>query len=129
MRRPHFLAAVVKNTGGAQSLVNERTGGTLASSLEAAFDSRERRTGLLGRTALEPGAALLLAPCAAVHTWFMRFSIDLVFVARDGVVTKVVERLRPWRVAMSPRAFAVVEVEAGTVRRTCTRPGDRLLVR
>jgi uncharacterized membrane protein (UPF0127 family) len=122
----HFLSDLVRDPGTSFRLRNERTGLTLATHVMRAFESRSRRTGLLGRRSLPHDAALVLAPCAAVHTAFMRFPIDVIFARRDGVVTKVCDGLRPWRVAVSLRAFAVIEVDAGVARRTGTCKGDRL---
>ena len=105
-------------------LLNARTGSAIASVVELAVTRADRRRGLLGRDALDLSAALILAPCAAVHTVFMRFPIDVVFVDRDGCVRTIVRNLQPWRVVASPRAYAAVEL-AGGVERDLV-PGDRL---
>ena len=105
-------------------LVNERTGAALASVVEIAVTRAERRRGLLGRDALDQSAALILAPCVAVHTVFMRFPIDVVFVDREGQVRTIVRNLQPWRIAASPRAYAAVEMAGGVDRDLI--PGDRL---
>jgi uncharacterized membrane protein (UPF0127 family) len=124
----HFLAPLLAGRGASGALVNARTGAVVASALELAGDSRSRRRGLLGRAALEPGRALVLAPCSAVHTWFMRFPIDVVFVARDGRVLKLVERLRAWRMAARFGAFAAIELTAGTLAHGQLAHGDRVIV-
>ena len=123
----HFLAAVVDQPG-AWALRNVTRGALLASSLEAAFDSETRRRGLLGRRQLASGTGLVIAPCSAVHTCFMQFPIDVLFVDREGTVLKRVDRLHPWRLAGSLRAFAAVELPAGTVGGSDTTIGDRLIV-
>ena len=105
-------------------LVNARTGTTVASVVEVAATRAERRRGLLGRDALDLSAALIITPCAAVHTVFMRFPIDVVFVDREGEVRTIVKNLQPWRIAASPRAYAAVELAAGVERDLI--PGDRL---
>lgn len=101
---------------------------TLATLVEGAFDSDSRRRGLLGRDALDPQAALIIAPCQAVHTFAMRFSIDVVFVARDGVVVKISEDVRPGRMTGAWSAFAVIELAAGAIARSGLRRGDRLVL-
>jgi uncharacterized membrane protein (UPF0127 family) len=111
------------------ALINVRTGVPLATTLEPAFDSTTRNKGLLGRSSLAPGTALVLAPCNSIHTFFMKFPIDLLFVARDGRVLKLRERVPAWRLALSPRAFAVIELAAGTVATHETQRGDVLVVR
>jgi len=65
-------------------------------------------------------------PAPSVHTFFMRFTIDVVFLARDGEVMKVVPSLRPWRTAAARRAKAVLELPAGEAERRGIRPGIRL---
>jgi uncharacterized membrane protein (UPF0127 family) len=110
----------------AQTLVNERTGAAVADALEMAFDSKTRRRGLLGRDDLPEGQAMVLAPCNAIHTFRMRFAIDVLFVARDGRITKIVERLVAWRAAASFSAFAAIELRAGAVDGQDLTVGDRL---
>jgi uncharacterized membrane protein (UPF0127 family) len=105
-------------------LVNERTNGTVASVVEFAVTRTERRRGLLGRDGLDLSAALMLAPCPAVHTAFMRFAIDVVFVDREGRVRKIVRGLAPWRISASLGAYAAIEFIAGVERDLV--PGDRL---
>ena len=107
-------------------LINARTGASIASLVEFACTRADRRRGLLGRDALDVSAAMILAPCAAVHTIFMRFPIDVVFVDRDGCVRSIVRNLQPWRIAASPRAYAAVELLGG-VERDLIR-GDRLIL-
>src|SRR5689334_3272925 len=87
------------------SLVNTTTGRLLASAVELAVTSATRRKGLLGRDCLDPSVAIIIAPCQAIHTFFMRFAIDVVFVNRSGQVVKVVHDVKPWRIAVSWRAF------------------------
>jgi uncharacterized membrane protein (UPF0127 family) len=105
-------------------LINERTNGTVASVVELAVTRAERRRGLLGRHGLDLSAALMLAPCPAVHTAFMRFTIDVVFVSREGRVRKIVRGLAPWRMSASMGAYAAIELTAGGERDLV--PGDRL---
>jgi uncharacterized membrane protein (UPF0127 family) len=124
----HFLAALLDGVPGPHGLRNATREVLLASSLDTAFDSGSRRRGLLGRGGLADGTGLVIAPCNAIHTWFMRFPIDVLFVGRDGRVLKRVDRLRPWRLAASLRAFAVVELPAGSVQQSATAVGDRLIV-
>ena len=108
------------------ALMNERTHQPLALSVEIAATRTSRRRGLLGRDRLDEASAMVLAPCAAVHTVGMRFAIDVVFVDRQGYAVKVVRDLRPWRLALAPRARAVIEMAAGSLRWGQVLPGDRL---
>ena len=126
MRSPSFLAAA--HGGGRVTLVNERTGQPIATDVEIAGTSETRRKGLLGRDRLDPSAALIIAPCSAIHMFFMRFAIDAVFVERNGRVRKIVHDLRPWRIALSLGAYAVVEMSSGAVARSDVEVGDRLMI-
>jgi hypothetical protein len=107
-------------------LVNERTARPLATNVEFAATSESRRRGLLGRSGLEPSAALVIAPCSAIHTFFMRFAIDVVFVDRNGCVLKIVRDLRPWRLTGSLRAYATIEMASGALVSDSVSIGDRL---
>jgi uncharacterized protein len=122
-----FLAGVGKSAS-APSLIIERTGRMLASAVELADTSETRRRGLLGRDSLDLSAALIIAPCSAIHTAFMRFVIDVAFVDRSGRVLKVVHDLHPWRIAASFRAFAVIEMHRGSLRRSGVAVGDQVRV-
>jgi uncharacterized membrane protein (UPF0127 family) len=109
-------------------LRNARTGQAIATNLELAGDSRSRRRGLLGRDRLDEGHALVIVPCGAIHTFFMRFAIDVAFVARNGRVVKCAHSVRPWRLAGTVTAHAAIELAAGTLRRSGTERGDRLVL-
>ena len=85
-----------------------------------------RLKGLLGRSRLLSGEGLLIRPTSAIHTCFMRFPIDAVFLDRDLVVVKVVSDLRPWRLAARRGAKSVLELAAGESARRGIRAGERL---
>jgi uncharacterized membrane protein (UPF0127 family) len=110
------------------SLRNARTGLPVATQVETAFSSSDRRRGLLGRDGLSAGQALVIAPTNLVHTFSMRFAIDILFVARDGRVLKVRQAVPPRRIAGSLGGFAVVELAAGESARSGTQAGDILEV-
>ena len=101
----------------------------IASALETAFDSASRTKGLLGRDSLAEGSALVIAPCSAIHTFAMRFPIDVIFAHRDGRVLKLKRAMPAARISVALRAFAVVEMPAGSLERARVRVGDRLVVR
>jgi uncharacterized membrane protein (UPF0127 family) len=85
-----------------------------------------RMRGLLGRRALRSGEGLLLTPAGSIHTLFMRFAIDAVFLDGDRRVVKVVAGLRPWRAAAGRGARAVLELPAGEAGERGVRTGDQL---
>lgn len=107
-------------------LVNERTQQVIARKVELALSRRTRRVGLLGRTRIDAAAALVLVPCWTVHTAFMRFPIDLLFVDRHGRLLRVVHALKPWRTAMSTGAYAAIELATGVAKQHGVESGDRL---
>ena len=108
------------------ALMNERTRQLVAVSVEVAATRAARRRGLLGRDGLREASAMLLAPCAAVHTAGMRFAIDVVFLDRQGFTVKVVRDLRPLRIALASGAHAVIEMPAGSLGWGDVLLGDRL---
>jgi len=107
-------------------LVNGRTRRTVATEVELAMTRETRRRGLLGRESLEQGAALFIKPCFAIHTAFMKFPIDVVFVDGDVKVVRVIRDLKSWRIAVTPRARAVIELRGGTIDAAGIALGDSL---
>jgi uncharacterized membrane protein (UPF0127 family) len=125
--RPHFLQPLLRRrTEGTPLVRNTRSGLAVATTLEGAFESTDRRRGLLGRDGLAPGHALIIAPTNLVHTFAMRFAIDILFVRRDGRVLKVRKAVPPRRIAGAFGGFAVLELAAGETDRSDTRAGDSL---
>jgi uncharacterized protein len=106
--------------------MNDRTRSAVALEVDVAMSRAARRRGLLGRDNLGAGEGLLLTPCMAVHTAFMRFPIDVVFIDRDGRAVRVVPKVRPWRMTASFRAHAVIELAAGTAAAADIQVGDML---
>jgi uncharacterized membrane protein (UPF0127 family) len=98
----------------------------LASAAEIADTSRKRRVGLLKRDSLAPGEGLLITPCEGIHTFGMKFPIDVVFIAGDKRVLKVCPAMVRRRIAICLRAHSVLELPAGTAGQTGTAPGDQL---
>jgi uncharacterized membrane protein (UPF0127 family) len=98
----------------------------LADSVDVADSGRKRRRGLLGRTTLLEGEGLWIAPCEAVHTCGMEFPIDLIYLDRSRRVRKVRHAVPSWRVSACLSAHSVLELAAGSILRTQTRPGDVL---
>ena len=88
-----FLKPLLDMPEAPWALLNARSGLPLARKLEAAFESRARRRGLLGQERMDAGVALIIAPCNTIHTFFMKFAIDAVFVRRDGRVAKICSKI------------------------------------
>jgi uncharacterized protein len=98
----------------------------LAGWVEVADCGAKRRKGLLGRESLASAEGLWIVPCQAVHTFGMRFAIDLIYLDRKLEVRKVKSNVVPWRLSGCLFAHSVIELASGTIGRTQTRPGDRL---
>ena len=88
--------------------------------------SAKRRTGLLKHERLEPGGGLWIVPCESVHTFFMKFPIDLVYLDKRRKVKKVRHAVPAWRLSACLLAHSVLELPAGTLRETGTVSGDQL---
>lgn len=102
-------------------------GAIVVESVDVADRWHRRLRGLLGRRSLGPGRGMYLAPCSAVHTFFMQFSLDLFFLGREGHVLKLVRYVGPGRMVVGGlRAHAVVELEAGWLAEDAITIGDRL---
>ena len=111
---------------GPVRIVNATRGTDLAAAAEWAASPARRMRGLLGRSSLPEGCGMVLQPCGSIHTLFMRFPIDVAFVGRDGRVVKTVHALPPYRLAAARGSRLCVELPAGTLARSGTRPGDLL---
>jgi uncharacterized protein len=103
------------------------SGHSLGDAIEIADRFLPRLVGLLGRPGLEPGHGIWFPGCRAIHMFFMRFAIDVIFLDDDLRVTKLYPDLAPWRIARGDRrATSVLELPIGTIRSSQTRVGDVL---
>jgi uncharacterized membrane protein (UPF0127 family) len=127
-RQKSFLDAILRSGLSSFALTNNRNNRVLATTLLTAFDSASRRRGLLKQDSLPEGSALIIAPSNAIHTFFMRFAIDVAFVSRDGRVVKVRPNVPPWRMAAALRGFAVIEMPVGALARADIQSGDVLRI-
>ena len=98
----------------------------LANNAEVAGSGAKRTKGLLGRKNLEPGEGMWIVPCEAVHTFGMRFPIDLVYLDRKHRVKKVRSNVVPWRLSACLSAHSILELPSGTIDETLTQTGDLL---
>lgn len=101
----------------------------LADRVDVAATHAARAVGLLSRSGLEPGEALWIVPSRGVHTWGMRFPIDVLALDEDGTVVDCVSNLRPWRVRLPRKGTAgVLELPAGTLAASRTSLGHRVVL-
>lgn len=88
-----------------------------------------RLLGLLGRAKLAKDEGLLLTPCSSIHTFFMRFGIDVLYLDHNHVVVKAVHALRPFRFSACLRsARSVLELPVGVIEASGTQAGDQLVL-
>jgi hypothetical protein len=121
-----FLSVAVGAGNRSFALVQASDKRVVVPRLELALDSATRRKGLLGRDGLDPGVGLVIAPSNSVHTFFMRFPIDIVFLHRTGRVLKIRHHVPARRVAVSATAHAVLELPAGAAATAGINVGDTL---
>jgi hypothetical protein len=87
----------------------------------------ERTKGLLGCKSLMQGEGLLISPCNSIHTFFMLFPIDVVFLNKKNMITKIIRTMKPFRFGMAFNSSSVLELMAGQADRSGMQPGDYLL--
>jgi len=107
-------------------VTNRDRGTVLAESADVADTSAKRRTGLLKHSELKPGEGLWIAPCESVHSFGMKFSIDVVYLDRAKKVKKVRKEMVPRRISACLTAYSVLELPVGAIEASRTAPGDQL---
>ena len=97
--------------------------------LEVADRFWRRLLGYMGRAVPPAGHALYLTPCRSIHTFFMRFPIDVIFLDRNGRIINTLLNLSPWRIALAPTTTtSVIELSSGCPVVAELRPGDTLIL-
>jgi len=108
-------------------IINKSKATLLAVQVEIADTTFRRVKGLLGRSGLNKGQALVIRPCNSIHTFFMQFPIDVLFMDRNNRVVKALHDFKPWRLsAVYFGAAYTIELPAGIIRESLTREGDLL---
>ena len=99
----------------------------LGEAIEVAATSVQRIKGLLGRDCLADGQGLLFQHCSSLHTFFMQFPIDILYIDKRGKVLKAARSVRPFKLVAAPfRAHYALELPAGAIQKSETRVGDHL---
>jgi uncharacterized protein len=117
--RSLYLTLVIRN-------LTKRT--VVADRAILANTSATRRTGLLKHDSLQDGEGLLIVPCEGVHTFGMKFPIDVIYLNKKHVVLKIKPEMPKRRMSICLRAHSVLELPAGMAARTGTAVGDQLEV-
>jgi uncharacterized membrane protein (UPF0127 family) len=110
-------------------IINKSKNTNLADKVALADNPVSRSRGLLGRKSLLQGEALVIKPCSSIHTFFMRFPIDVIFVDRNNQIIKAISGLKPWRLTgIYFNAGYVVELPEGAIQSSLTSKGDTLIL-
>lgn len=109
-----------------QGTLRDENGTVVCETCTVARRPLSRMRGLLGKKGLDAGEGILLQPAGSVHTFFMRFAIDVVFLDADRRVVRVASDVRPWRTAAAKKARAVLELASGEAARVGLTPGSLL---
>ena len=110
-------------------IINKTKNKTIASVVYFADIPFKRMKGLLGRSSLGALEAMVIKPCNSIHTFFMRFSIDVLFVNKESRVVKCIVNMPSFR--LSPIYLTskfVVELPVGTIQATNTTEGDQIAI-
>jgi uncharacterized membrane protein (UPF0127 family) len=108
-------------------LVNESRGSELGKRVEVADNFWTRFRGLMLRGGLEPDGGLVIEPCSSIHTMWMRFPIDVLYMDKEHRVVRADAAMPPWRIGpLRPGSHYVIELPAGTIAASGTQPGDTL---
>lgn len=109
------------------SAVNVTTQKELGKRIGKAVTFFQRTRGLLGRKEIKRGEGLYIPACRSIHTFFMSFPIDVVFIDNDNRITRVLPSLVPFRIAFGPQNTAgVLELSAGMLKNNCCVIGDKI---
>ena len=110
-------------------LVNQTRGNVVCAQTEVAANMIQRMRGLLGRSGLDQGSGMLFKGESSIHSAFMRFDFDAVFMDRELRVVKLAPQIGPWRAVSAKRARNILELAAGEIDRLGIQVGDQLVVR
>ncbi len=109
---------IIRNTGRKTAL---------GEAIEVASTATQQVKGLLGRDCLASGQGLLFKRCSSLHTFFMQFPIDIVFMDKNAKVLKLAAGVQPFKLVAAPlRAYYALELPHGALEASATRVGDRL---
>jgi len=109
-----------------QHLIDAHSQQILLSQLSVTNSTLERMRGLLGSAPLDNNSGLLINPCNSIHTWFMKYPIDIIFIDKQGVIKKIVQAIKPWRFAWCFGAVSTLELGAYNAQRLKLQKGQKI---
>ena len=109
-------------------LINKKNERILADNIKVANNSFTRLKGLLGRHSLDRGEGLHIIPCTSIHSFFMKFRFDAIFINKKNEVIHLIENMPAWGISkICFSAYSVVELPSGVINQTETDVGDVLI--
>lgn len=110
-------------------IINQTKNTVVAEDVIMADTPLKRIKGLLGRKEFKKGQAIILKPCNSIHTFFMHFPIDVLFIDKENRVIKAIPHLKPFRLTLVYfNSSFTIELPPDTISSTLTQAGDRLLL-
>lgn len=111
------------------NIINKSNNRVLANKVIVADTFINRLKGLMFEKSLGENTAIIIFPCNAIHTFFMRFSLDVIFISKENEVLYIIENMLPKRISpFIKRAKSVLELPAGTIKKTKTKKNDFLII-
>lgn len=109
-------------------IINQSKGTVVAVRAAVARSVWDRGRGLMFRKSLDPGTGLVIDPCGSIHSMWMRFPIDVLYISRDDAVVRADTAMPPWRIGpLFAGGRLVIELPEGTIATSQTEFGDRLV--
>jgi uncharacterized protein len=124
------LSAKLRSSASTVQVLNDTKGSSLGQQVALARSFWRRGKGLMFRSNLPPGTGLVIDPCSSIHTFWMRFPIDVLYVDREGTVLRADRAMKPWRFGplFVRHGRYVIELPAGTIEQSQTAQGDRVIL-
>jgi len=110
-----------------QRAVNTTRNTVVASHVADADNPVTRFFGLMGKPPMPEGHGLLITPCSDIHSCWMRFEFDAIFIDKQGKVVDMIEKMKPWRLKFAKGARSVLELNGGVIAQSGTQVGDKLV--
>ena len=108
--------------------VNATQNNVVAACVDIADNPWDRFWGLMNKPGVPEGYGLWIVPCSDIHSLFMRFEFDAVFVDKQGKVVKLVEKMKPWGLSLAKGAHAVLELDGGVIAKAGIHLYDEIVL-
>jgi uncharacterized protein len=109
--------------------ISKKDGALVSSEAQVAGSFLLRLMGLMGKKSMPAKGALIFYKAPSIHTFFMRFAFDLVFLDKNGKIMRLCPAIKPWRLVFCPSSHTTIEFSPGTIGRSSLKIGDLLIIR